>query len=252
MDILQYALIITVGMIAGIVNIMAAGGSFITLPCLMLVGLDAHTANGTNRVGIFIQSLAGLKQFQRQNQLPPSKELWQIILPTAVGSLLGAWLAAILPKDILKYSLLSIMLLAAAYIALKPNLFKNKADKSSALSVKDRPSARLYLLLAGIYGGFIQAGVGIILLLATCEVLRYHIIQANAIKVACTLIFTIIALVIFIYYDQINWGLGIALGLGNALGAILGIKIIHLVPPTLIRYALLVVTFLAIGSAMLK
>ncbi|AIL33188.1 sulfite exporter TauE/SafE family protein [Basilea psittacipulmonis] len=244
LDFLPYIVIFIVGFLAGVVNIMAAGGSFVTIPVLMLLGLDANIANGTNRVGIFIQSLAGLKGFSHANKVPSGHKLWGILIPCALGGLSGSLLVAYLPKEILKPILLIVMLIAATFIAVRKNLFAQHHHEP--LDIKDRPIAIFYLFLGGVYGGFIQAGVGIILLLICAELLRYDIVRANALKLICTLIFTIVSLVIFVIYDQIHWGWGITLGIGNALGALLGIRVMIHVNPKFIRLLLFIVAVIAI------
>lgn len=245
----QYLLVAGLGVIASIINILAGGGSNLILPVLMIMGLPAAIANGTNRVGIFLQSVVGLRAFHKAGKLPKD-DLRGILLPTLSGGLLGALLAAYAPEGILKPALLLTMLAMAGLMVLRPAVVMPEAD-TVPLRVRESRSAFGWLFLAGVYGGFVQAGVGFVLIVALAGSLRYDLVRANALKLACTFFFTAVALLIFIVNGQIWWDVAAVLSLGNMLGARLGVGIAVDVRPITLKRILFAMTLVAVLAALL-
>lgn len=116
--------------------------------------------------------------------------------------------------------------------------------------MKDTPSAWIGLLAAGFYGGFVQAGVGFLLLASIAGTLRYDIVRANAIKLVCTLVFTSVSLLIFIWQDQVAWLAGGILSIGYVVGAFLGVKMAVYTDPKILRWFLFAATLMAGGAAL--
>ncbi|MGB3619966.1 MAG: sulfite exporter TauE/SafE family protein, partial [Ketobacter sp.] len=154
MDTLYIVLLIVSGIVAGFVNTVAGGGSIFTLPALMLLGMPADIANGTNRVGVFLQSLAGVRGFRQHGKLD-QKAIMPILLPTVAGSLIGSWVASVIPVEVLKPVLLGTMIAMTLLIVLKPGTLP--AVDEQILTLKEKPIVNLWLFLAGLYGGFVQA-----------------------------------------------------------------------------------------------
>lgn len=117
---LELIALIVSGIIAGFVNTLAGGGSIFTLPALMLLGMPADVANGTNRVGVFLQSVAAVRGFKRHGKLE-TQAIVPILVPTVIGSLVGSLVASYLPVDILKPVLIFTMITMTLVIVLKPN-----------------------------------------------------------------------------------------------------------------------------------
>jgi uncharacterized membrane protein YfcA len=117
--------------------------------------------------------------------------------------------------------------------------------------VSETPSARVGLLVAGFYGGFVQAGVGFLLLASIAGTLRYDIVRANAIKLVCTFVFTAVSLAIFIWQDQVAWITGLILSIGYVAGAYCGVKLAVYADPKILRWFLFAATLLAGGAALL-
>ena len=153
LDLWEYLLVAVLGVIASIINILAGGGSNLILPVLMIMGVPAAVANGTNRVGIFLQSVVGLRGFHKAGKLP-THDLRGILLPTLGGGLLGAWLASAAPEAVLKPALLLTMLAMAAVMAFCPGVVMPEAG-TVPRRVRESRSAFVWLFLAGVYGGFV-------------------------------------------------------------------------------------------------
>lgn len=248
-DLLHLVLLVASGIAAGFVNTMAGGGSVFTVPALMLLGMPADVANGTNRIGVLMQSVAGVRGFRKHGKLDQSA-LLPILLPTVAGSLLGSLVASYLPLDILKPVLLGTMLAMTLLIVLRPSTFPAPTEQPFAIS--DKPVASVWLFMAGIYGGFVQAGVGFILLTALTGVLRYDLVRANALKMACTLVFSVVALAVFIVQDLVLWIPGLIVGVATIIGVQLSVKFAIGAQQKTLKWIFLGMALLVCVAALLK
>jgi uncharacterized membrane protein YfcA len=210
-----------VGVIAGVLNILAGGGSLLTLPVLIFLGLPAAMANGTNRIAIFFQNVVAVGSFRQKGKLPLRLAL--LCTPSALlGSVVGARLAITISDILFKQILAGVMLGVVVLMVVDPA----RRLKLEAQRLTFTRSAALVVsfFFIGIYGGFIQAGVGFLIITA----LLAHgldLVRINAVKVFVVLCFTVTALVVFIQQGQINYFLGLSLAVGNSLGGWLGTKI---------------------------
>jgi uncharacterized membrane protein YfcA len=213
-------LLFLVGLVASTLNTIAGGGSFLTLPILMFMGLPAGTANATNRMGVLMQNVGAVWGFHRHGVLD-----WRWALgaglPTAVGSALGAWLALGVGdrefKRILAFLMMAICLWTIAD--------GRRADARSAGALAARPwLVKAGFFLVGIYGGFIQAGVGF-LVLALTTLAGFDLVRGNAIKVVAVLLQTLVALAVFMTAGQVRWPEGACLALGGLLGSLVGVRL---------------------------
>lgn len=243
----HYLLIAVLGAAAGVINILAGGGSNLILPVLMMLGVPPEAANGSNRIGVFLQSLAGIRGFAGAGKVPPRGELWPLMLPTLIGGLAGAVLASVLPAALLKPTLLCSMLFVAGWVVFKPDLFAVQAGgKPKKISLLPW----LALFAAGIYGGFVQAGVGLLMLPVFAGLLCYDLVRANALKLVCTFGFTAVAVAVFLIQGQVWWHIALPLAAGNVAGALLGVKLAVKVSPQLLRWGVFVMTVCAAVPAL--
>ncbi|WP_434360839.1 sulfite exporter TauE/SafE family protein [Parasalinivibrio latis] len=242
-------LLLFLGFIAGIINTLAGGGSNLTIPALIILGMPADVANATNRVGVFMQSVAGVSGFRKHNRLA-TDDLIPIMIPTVIGGIIGAGAAAWLPSSIIKPLLLGTMLTMALLMVVKPGTIAPEGE-TEALKVSQSKYGWWALFLAGIYGGFVQAGVGFVLIAALCGALRYDLVRGNALKLLCTLIFTTVSLVIFIIDDLIVWLPGLLLAAGSMVGARIAVKFAINASPKTLRWFLFVMTLVGVIAAAL-
>lgn len=244
------ALLVVLGVVAGIINTLAGGGSNLTLPALMVLGLPADVANATNRVGVFLQSLAAVRGFAKRSVMP-MEDAPGIVMPTLIGSLVGTIAAVGAPETLLKPALLLAMIAMSLLILLKPDTIAPPPG-TVPRRVADTRSAWWTLFLAGVYGGFVQAGVGFILIAALAGSLRYDLLRSNALKMLCTASLTVVALVIFIWQDLIEWVPGLILAFGTIIGARLGVRIAMRVSQSTLKWFLFVMTVCASVGAMIS
>ncbi|WP_426416423.1 sulfite exporter TauE/SafE family protein [Aestuariirhabdus sp. LZHN29] len=238
------------GLISGFINTLAGGGSMLSLPALMLVGMPAEIANATNRVAVLLQALTGSSGFNRHGALD-HRAIMPILVPTLLGSLLGSLIASYLPSQVLKPVLLGAMVIMALVMLFKPATIVPETG-SEPLAFAQRPAAWGGMFVAGLYGGFVQAGVGFILLAALAGGLRYDLVRSNALKNVCTAALSVVALGVFIARGQVLWIPGLILAVGSIVGAYLGVKFAINVSQRTLKWILLVMVLLACGGALLS
>ncbi|MDI5932443.1 sulfite exporter TauE/SafE family protein [Halomonas kalidii] len=220
MTLLEGLALLVIGMVAGFINVLSAGGSMLTLPLLMFLGLSPQVANGTNRVSIVLQSVSAVASFLRAGARHVGLSL-RLSVPAVAGSLLGAWLA-LRVSDALFETLLVVVMAGSAVLMLLP---QPRLDTRPLTADRLTPLVYLAMFAIGLYGGFIQVGVGILFIVVLYRMLRIDLGQVNAFKVLIILVYTLPALAVFVYHDQVRWGYGLVLAVGSMLGAWLGVKV---------------------------
>ena len=242
-------LLVGTGVVAGVINTLAGGGSNLTLPALMVMGLPADIANATNRVGVVLQTLVAMRGFDRHGKLP-THDLFPIMLPTLIGSLIGAGFASFAPSTWLKPLLLGAMITMTLVMLIRPETVVPPVG-TAPKTMKESPAAFWWLLITGLYGGFVQAGVGFILIAALAGSLRYDLVCTNALKVTCTLAFTVLALLLFAIRGQVYWVPGLILALGTMVGAQLGVRFAISAKPSTLKWFLFIMTVCGSLAALL-
>ncbi len=210
---LDYLWIFLAGGVAGFVNVLAGGGSMLTLPALSLVGLDLGVANGTNRIGILFSNMMSAGKFAKGGKLPLKRAAF-LAVPTTAGAIIGASIAVEINEEMLKNIVGFIFLGLSILVIFKPNLWtkERKVKRRNWLSI-------LVFFIIGIYGGFLQAGVGFFLMTGLVLVEGFDLVKTNATKVFVIMCYTIISLVIFAVNGKVNFVAGAFLALGGMTGA---------------------------------
>ncbi|MFQ5513378.1 MAG: sulfite exporter TauE/SafE family protein [Myxococcota bacterium] len=230
----QVAALVAGGLAAGFVNTLAGGGSFLTVPLLILVGLPPTIANATNRVAVLVQNLAAMGGF-RQEGVPGAALALRLMPAMLLGSWLGAWGVIQVPDEVFRRFFGILMLLALPLLLRSPR-------------PRERPRARglpLPLQIAtyfaiGLYGGAVQAGLGIPLLLALVGVGGLGLVAANSVKVVLIAALTAVALAQFAWAGKVLWLHGGILALGAGIGGYLASRVGARLGPPLIRPVLIV------------
>lgn len=219
MDGLSLALLFLVGVVAGALNVVAGGGSFLTLPVLIFYGLPAGVANGTNRIGILLQNLAAVWSFRRHGVLEWSTLAWAAA-PSLPGGVVGTWLALEVSDAAFQ------RILAFLMVALSLWTLTSRGQEVAPSNPGRRRLAALAagFFFAGVYAGFVQAGVGFFFLALTTAA-GLDLVRGNAVKVLALLVLTVLALALFAWGGRVDWVLGSALGLGNFAGGFLGARL---------------------------
>ncbi len=211
-----YLAVIVAGFVAGFINTLAGSGSLVTLPVLIFLGLPANVANGTNRVAILLQNVVGVSSFSQQKVLDLRGGL-MLAAPAVVGSVLGAQIAVNLNEQMMRRTIGALMVIMLVVILVRPKRWLR--GRREIMSHRLTWSRLLIFFAIGVYGGFIQAGVGIFLLAGLVLGAGYDLVKANAVKVLIVLCFTVSALAVFLINRQVVWSTGLILAVGNMLGA---------------------------------
>lgn len=217
---LQIVLLLFVGIGAGFINVMAGGGSSITLPILIFLGLSAPAANGTNRIAILVQNISAVSSFKKEKYQDFGGSL-KLALFTLPGAILGAVLAVRISDDLFQ-KILGIVLILVALTMIIP---REKTGSTDGNNSKVSWTVYAAMILVGFYGGFIQAGVGFILMFSLNKLMKLDLVFVNMHKVFIVLIYNIPVLLIFILSGNVNWKFGFALAAGNAFGAWWAVKL---------------------------
>jgi uncharacterized membrane protein YfcA len=239
-ELLKILLLFILGSIAGFINVMAGGGSSITLPILIFLGLDSALANGTNRIAIFIQNISAIISF-KQEKFSQFKLSFKLSLLTLPGAIVGAIVAVKINNEAFQ-KILGIVIIGIMVTILFPRLNKrNGAEKSESYN-----PWLLYPALFGIgfYGGFIQVGVGFIIMAVLLYIMKLDLVRVNMHKVFIVFVYTLPAILIFIFTKNVLWSYGLVLAAGNAVGAWWSAKISVRKGEKVIQIVLLIAMFI--------
>lgn len=215
----SYLILLVAGFIAGTLNVVAGGGSFLTLPVLIFLGLPATVANGTNRVAVLTQNVGAVWSFHQHGVMDWRTSLLSAALPAMSGAWLGAEVALRIGDETFKDTLAFLMVAVTLWTLWDP--LKGKLGSSG-----QRPwwviAAAFFVV--GVYSGFVQAGVGFLILAAT-TLSGLDLVRGNAVKVLVILATMVVSLGIFASEGKVDWLLGFVLGAGNLAGGLVGVRL---------------------------
>jgi uncharacterized membrane protein YfcA len=238
----EAALLVGGGLLAGIVNTLAGGGSMLTVPLLVLLGLPGSVANGSNRVGVLLQSGVAAWRFRAQG-IPGAADATRVLVPVGAGALVGAWWVAQLADATFEriFGLAMVLLLL-------PTLRPPRAGSAGARPWSPATSFLIFFAI-GVYGGALQAGVGLVLVAALSRA-GFDLVRANSVKVVVVLALTLVAVPVFIAEGQVAWLPAGVLAVGFAAGGEIGARLAVRGGERLIR-PVLALSVLALAGRML-
>lgn len=215
MDFISALLIIATGFCAGFINVVSGGGSLLSLPVLIFMGLPPAVANASNRIAVVFESLSGTAGYKSKGVSAFPYSLW-LGLSALVGAVLGAFIAIDIKDEVFNRILAIIMICVVSLVIFKPT-YKNASIEK--MDLKSRIIAGIAFFFIGIYGGFIQAGAGFLIISALTLINKFSLLKSNSAKTLIVLIYSSAALLVFIIEGKVNWYYGLTLALGNASGA---------------------------------
>ena len=218
---LDAAAVIGTGIVAGFFNVTAGGGSLLTLPLLILYGLPAPVANGTNRLALVAQNLVAVPTFRRGG-VRGLRSTWPLIAVALPGAILGAVAGATVSDALFKKVLGVLILALAAVVVSRPP--EHEPDDAPP-PARYRPATFGAFVLLGLYAGFVQAGIGFLIVFALAGLERFPLLRAHAFKVTIVLALQTVALVVFAALGKVMWGVGLLLAVGLATGGYIGARI---------------------------
>lgn len=218
----HYPLLIVVGFAVGFINTVAGGGSLLSLPVLIFLGLPPSVANGTNRVAIIIQTAIATAGFKSKGVSTAPFNIY-LGISALLGAIIGAQIAVDIKGETFNRILAIIMIIVVLIILFKPKI--KLMELQERLTGKYLWIGVIAFFFFGIYGGFINAGLGFIIILFLHYVHHMTLVRANATKVAVVFIYTLSALAIFIWNDKVIWKVGLIMAIGNATGGWLASRV---------------------------
>lgn len=249
MTLVEYTLLLLGGFAAGIINTLAGNGSAITLSLLIFMGLPADVSNATNRIGALAQTITAVFSLKRtpRTRVLFADSYW-FFIPSIIGSVVGALIAVEIDPGLLKLIIGGIMLLLLITLVTNPKKWDIATDTSK--NRKTWLNAFLVFLVA-VYGGFIQMGIGIMLLSILVLIANYSLRDANIIKLILSLIFVMPAFFVFLYTGGMKWLPGITLAVGQAIGAVIGARYILFLPKANLYVRWVLIVILTVSSIVL-
>ena len=211
---LELLLLVITGIATGFLNVMAGGGSMLSVPIMIFLGVPGTVANATNRIAILPQNISSVIAFYRKgfSNFRLSLSLAACTIP---GTIIGAYIASHVPNDQFNYLLAIIMGIVLVVMALPD---AKTIDSRQSLTKKRLVVGHLLMVLIGFWGGFIQIGVGFLLMPVLNRVMQLDLITTNSHKVFIVLCYTSFALIVFASQLELLWKFGIALAIGTTIG----------------------------------
>lgn len=236
MEIVNYLIVFGVGVFTGFLNTLAGSGSLITLPLLIFMGLDANTANGTNRLALIMQTTTSVFTYKSKN-LIRKDETVRFGVPAIIGSLIGATLAVFTKPIVLNFVIAVLLVVMVILLAFNPE--KWLKSREIVCTPKRKAVQFLVFILIGIYGGYIQASAGFFWLAALVLISGLDLFRANIYKNLIIMLYMPFSFAVFAFSGQVNYFWGLLLGAGSVVGAYIGARTSVKKGSNLIRYLLL-------------
>lgn len=215
-------LLVIGGVFAGFINTLSGSGSAITLPLLMqLMGLDPIVANGTNRIGILLQSGTSSATILKSKKVALKTFHYYYLLIAVLGAILGAYIAITISSEQFKAVFKYLLLFMLVMILVNPKKLISEIEQTESF----KPLLLIGFFSLGIYGGFIQMGMGVLYIMFSIVIGNLTLTISNTLKLLTTFIYTLIILFVFWSQNAINFKIGIILGIGQIIGAYLGTRV---------------------------
>ena len=215
----EYVALALAGFAAGWINVLAGGGSLITVAAMTFIGLPGPVANGTNRIAVIVQSLSAVAAFFRQG-FSDFRLSMSLAAVASIGAVIGARIGVELSGAWFERTLALVMLGVLALMATEQKAPATSAGES--LAPRNLILGHGLMALAGIWIGFIQIGAGFLVMPILYRVMALDLVRVNMHKVFITFITSIMALFIFAAHVEIAWNAGAALALGTIAGGWMG------------------------------
>ncbi len=244
----EWLIFAVAGVGTGIINTLAGSGSLITLPIfIFLCGLPAPIANGTNRVGVLMQSAVGLHGLTKSGTTSLQGSSW-IVVPAVLGAVLGSRIAVGIDEQAMNNAIGGLMVFMLFVLLVNPKRWL--VDSEPDNSLRRRLVGVVTFFAIGVYGGFIQAGVGIFLLAGLVLVSRYGLGSANGVKLLVVAAYGLPTLAVFFLQGQVHLAYGAAMAAFQSVGAWLAVRFVVNVPNADVWIHRLLIVIVA-GSAVM-
>lgn len=216
----HWALLAAIGLVAGFIDAVVGGGGLLSIPALLTLGIAPHNALGTNKFAASFGSSMAAWTFYRQHLLKPT--LWYMaFVATFIGAVLGSILVYLLNAQWLEKALPLLIIGIAIYSLLSPNAIAN-TDRQTPTQTQSKLKQSLQGLILGTYDGFAGPGIGAFWTVSSGTLYKLPLLHSCALARAMTFTSNLTALAIFGYLGQVNWQVGLWMGLSMMLGSFIG------------------------------
>ena len=205
---------IGVGFLAAFLNTVGGGGSLFSVPILTFMGLPITVANATSRVALLFQNIFAVGGFRSKRvELPWPYSLY-LGLASLGGGVIGSFLASRVPDAVFTRIFVAVMIISLVLIIYDP--FKSSGEER--LTPRSQVIGAIFFFFIGIYGGFVQAGIGFLIIAVLSLVNNLSLVRSNYVKVFAAIVYTAVSVIVFAIQDKILWFTGLVLAIGHALG----------------------------------
>ncbi len=233
---LDNLLLFSTAFIAGGLNAVAGGGSFITFPALIFTGMAPIAANATNNTAMWAAGLASIRAYRQDLQVD-RRLLVMLSVTSLIGGTIGS-IALLYTSSAIFKRLIPYLLLLATTVFICGEPLKTWSQRLSPKSPSVNPSPKnlvVLQLLISIYGGFFGAGIGILMLATLTFAGIKNIHATNALKVILGSCINGIAIVPFIFAGVIVWQQAIIMAVGGSLGSYVAARFARKIRPQIVR-----------------
>lgn len=214
MEYYEIPLVIAIGFIAAFLNTVGGGGSLFTVPLLTFLGLPITVANATNRVALLVQNFFAVWGFRSKNVALPWPYSLYLGISTLGGGIIGSLMASRINDELFSRIFAVVMITSVFLIVLNPA----KSKGAERMSFKSQLTGSICFFFLGIYGGFVQAGIGFLVLAVLNLVNNLNLVTSNYVKVFSAIVYTAVSVIVFALEGKIHWLTGGILAIGMAWG----------------------------------
>ena len=214
------AVLIVAGFCAGLVNVMAGGGSILTVPIMMFLGIPGHVANGTNRITVVAHNASAIVTYVRHG-VPHTKLCVTLTLVAVPPAMIGAWLSTKLNNEQFE-GLLAMVMVVVLILMLAP---QDRKQDDAQNAPKNLHLGHALMAMAGFWGGFIQIGIGFVILPIMHRVMGLRLVDTNILKVFIIFTYTLLAVLVFTATSDVLWLVGTIAAIGNIAGGMVGARL---------------------------
>ncbi len=211
----EYILVIVVGFVAAFLNTVGGGGSLFTVPILTFLGVPITFANATSRVAILAQNIFAVGGFASKKVVLPLRYSLLLGISSLLGGFIGAILAAHIDDILFQRLFVVVMIFSLVLVLYDPFKTKQAAERMES---KHQWLGTFLFFFIGIYGGFVQAGIGFLVIGVLSLVNNFNLVKINYIKVFVAIVYTGVSVLVFAWEGKILWYTGFILAIGHALG----------------------------------
>lgn len=230
----ETVLLLTAAFVAGALNAVAGGGSFLTLPALVFVGVPPVVANATGTVALLPGYAAGAWGFREDTQAPPGLSMVRLVVLSLVGGAFGAGLLLVTSNETFSIVVPWLLLLATVLFAFGPRLRQLLAGAKPTSPTK----AAISVLVVAIYGGYFNGGLGILLLALFGLLGQTQLNAMNGLKNLVSALLTAIAVAVYAAGGVVDWRYALLMMVAATAGGYIGARVARRIPALWLRWGI--------------